>query len=264
MNTLKGNRYLFLFAHPDDDVFISGTMRTLLDRGAHVFGAWATSGGLLGGSTSRETELARAMRILELPQSRMHLLRFPDLGLVRNMSSACDRVAELLQHISPDTVFVTAFEGGHPDHDSLNFIAYEARRRAGLSPGLFEYPLYNGSGSFLHWRWRINRFPPGGPAPQATILNDDAISRKHRMMMTYSSQWLYMIPARLASSATRLRTRGEPYRRCPDERDHAVPPHGGKLNYERWFNAFMRIRFIDFREAMLSVRESPRNTAQRS
>lgn len=255
MNSATGRTCLFLFAHPDDDVFIAGTMRLMIENGDDVYAAWATSGGLLGGQHHREQELAAAMKILELPESRINLLRFPDLGLLANLDTASDRVADLLKEISPDTLFVTAFEGGHPDHDSLNFIAYEARRRSGHRPELFEFPLYNGSGPFVHWRWRINSFPPGGAEPRFTVLNDDAITRKHKMMKAYRSQWLYMGPGRLASSESRLKNRGEPYRLCPPDRDHTIPPHPGKLNYERWFNAFMRIKFQDFRDAVLRTRQ---------
>ncbi len=225
----------------------------MLVRGDEVFAVWATSGGLMGGRAKRESELANAMRVLELPESRMKLLRFPDLGLLSNMNAVADRLAALMQEIVPETVFVTAFEGGHPDHDSLNAIAYEARRRSGLSPDLFEFPLYNGSGPGLHWRWRINSFPSDGIEPRFTMLDEDAITVKHKMMRVYGSQWLYMGPARLASSRARLKTRGEPYRPCPADRDHSIPPHPGRLNYERWFNAFMRIRFEDFREAVLRL-----------
>ena len=223
-DSVARKRHLFLFAHPDDDVFIAGTMRLMLDRGDDVFAAWATSGGLLGGQYKREQELAHAMEILDFPESRINLLKFPDLGLISNMKPAADRIAGLLQEIAPDAVFVTAFEGGHPDHDSLNFIAYQARRASGLAPGLFEFPLYNGSGPFRHWHWRINSFPPGGPETRFTALTDTAIALKRKMMKIYASQWLYMEPARLALSEARLKVRGEPFRPCPPDRDHTIPP----------------------------------------
>lgn len=204
----------------------------------------------------RETELARAMTILGLPQSRVHLLRLRDLGLMDVLDDACERVAHVMKDVRPAAVFANAFEGGHPDHDAVNFLAYEACSRAGIQPQLYEFPLYNGSGPLHHWRWHINRFPEGNSSALHTPLDDDDIECKYRIMRTYSSQWMFMIPARLALTRSRLKQFGEPYRPCPEDRDHTVRPHPGTLNYERWFNSFMNTRFEDFSRAVRSARRS--------
>jgi len=246
--------YLFLFAHPDDDVFIAGTMRLLLDAGAQVYAAWLTSGDYLGQGRRREVELTKATAILGLDPNRTRLLRFPDLGLIGKLSEAASKVAELLHQIKPTVVVANAYEGGHPDHDCVNFLAYEASSRARMAPKLHEFPLYNGAGSPLYGGWQINRFPPGGPPVEYVKLNDRAVECKHRMMWTYSSQLMFMIPARLATSRARMLRYGEPSRRCPADRDHSLPPHQGEPNYERWFNAFMKTKFDDFRKAVKMCR----------
>jgi LmbE family N-acetylglucosaminyl deacetylase len=256
LNLFQGRVYLFLFAHPDDEVFIVGTMRQLLVKGPDVHAAWLTSGDYGGKGQVRERELAEAMNILGLHRSRIHVMRLPDLGLVRIMERAADEVTKLMDRIRPDVVFANAFEGGHPDHDAVNFLAYEGSFRAGLRASLFEFPLYNGSGPALHWWWQINAFPPGNGRTFYNRLDDDEIERKYRIMRAYSSQWLYMAPARMASSYASLKRRGEPYRPCPKDRDHSLPPYKGELNYERWFNDFMKIRFSDFRAAVLKTRRS--------
>ncbi len=256
MNLFEGHVYLFLFAHPDDDVFICGTMRQLLVKGADDHTAWLTSGDYYGKGQLRERELAEATNIIGLHRSRVHLMRFPDLGLVRLMESAANEVAKLMDRIRPDVVFADAFEGGHPDHDAVNFLAYEGSLRVRLRASLFEFPLYNGSGPAQHWWWRINGFPESSGPTLYNRLGDDEIDRKYRIMRAYSSQWMYMFPARLASSYATLKNRGEPYRPCPRDRDHTTPPHSGELNYERWFSNFMKIRFGDFRAAVLRTRRS--------
>jgi hypothetical protein len=65
-----------------------------------------------------------------------------------------------------------------------------------------------------------------------------------------------MVPARLASTRSKMIYKGEPYRTCPADRDHSVPPHRGRLNYERWFNAFMKITFEDYARAVSDVRSA--------
>jgi len=254
LNLFDGRVYLFLLAHPDDEVFIVGTMRQLLVKGVDVHAAWLTSGDFDGKGALRERELGEAMQILGLHRSRVHLMRLPDLGLVRLMDRAAADVTKLMDRIRPDVVFADAFEGGHPDHDAVNFLAYEGSYRASLRARLFEFPLYNGSGPALTWWWRINGFPPGTGQTYYNRLDDDEIDRKYRIMRAYSSQWMYMTPARMASSYSSLKRRGEPYRPCPKDRDHSQPPYRGELNYERWFNDFMKIRFADFRAAVLKTR----------
>jgi LmbE family N-acetylglucosaminyl deacetylase len=250
------SKYLFLFAHPDDDAFIGGTVKMLLDKGAEAHCAWLTSGDYFRKGQRREVELAKTTALLGLADFQVHLLRLPDLGLVANMDRAAVMVTELVARLKPDTVFVTAFEGGHPDHDSTNFLAYEGLKRAALSATLFEFPLYNGCGPAHHWRWRVNSFPPGGPPTLHNPLTGAAVDCKYRIMRTYSSQWMFMIPAGLACPRSRLIKQGEPYRVCPPLRDHTLPPHPGRLNYERWFNWFMKLSFDDFRKAVLRTRRS--------
>jgi LmbE family N-acetylglucosaminyl deacetylase len=250
-----GTKFAFVFAHPDDDVLISGAMKILIDKGCEVHGIWMTSGDFFGNGEQRERELSAAMKPLSIAKENVHLMRFPDLGLTRRLSEAARAVSELLVKIKPDAVLANAFEGGHPDHDSVNFLMYESTHRAAISPQLFEFPLYNGSGPFLHWRWKINGFPNRESPTLYNRLEDRIIDCKHRMMKAYAAtQWMYMIPARLVQSREVLLKQGEPYRKCPADRDHTVRPHPGRLGYERWFNAFMKTRFEDFQAAVFEAR----------
>jgi len=261
MNLDPHARYLFLFAHFDDDVFVAGTMNILLQQGAELHCAWLTSGDYFGQGNVREKELDRVMSILGLPESHVHRLGFPDLGLVKELGEALEEVTELMTQLRPDTVFATAYEGGHPDHDAVNFLASEGSSRAGILPELYEFPLYNGAGKPYHCHWRINSFATDEPRPCFNRLDDAAIRCKHRIIRTYSSQWMYMVPARLSATRRRLSRIGEPYRPCPRDRDYTTPPHKGTINYERWFNSFMNIKFRDFSHAVTEARSVPRETA---
>ncbi|HTY25354.1 MAG TPA: PIG-L deacetylase family protein [Desulfomonilaceae bacterium] len=252
----SSSRYLFMLAHPDDEVLIAGTMKQLLDQGAEIYGAWVTCGEYFGNIESRLAEHTRAMSVLGLKDSSVNLLKLPDLGLVSMLNVAAERVADLLKTIKPDVIFANAYEGGHPDHDAVNFLAYEGSLRAGVRPQLYEFPLYNATGSRLYCRWRINGFPDNNIPPLYNPLNYPEIRCRFRMIRTYVSQWMYMIPARLVASRSRLAAVGEPYRACPADRDHTVPPHEGMLSYERWVNSFMRTKFEDFRNSVEHARQS--------
>ncbi len=222
----------------------------MMTDGVDVHCVWLTSGGYMGGSLKREKELFAAAEILGLKRSAIRLLRLPDLGLIRNLKVAVDLLVRICEALNPQTVYVTAFEGGHPDHDCANFLVFETRRITGMIFDIVEFPLYNGSGSLITWHWRINSFPNDDGLMRELPLTSCEVSVKHRIMQTYSSQWMYMFPARLASAEKKMIKSGEPQRLCPDLRDHTLKPHSGKLNYERWFNMFMRINFSDFREAV--------------
>jgi LmbE family N-acetylglucosaminyl deacetylase len=188
--------------------------------------------------------------MLGLPSSQVHLLNLPDIEVVRDLDRTADLVSSVMDRIRPTTIFATAFEGGHPDHDAVNFLAYEGMRRAGLKAELLEFPLYNFTGPMHHGKWRINSFPPTDSPCLYTPLTDRAIDVKYRLMRTYTSQWMYMIPARLACSRSRMTDPGEPYRRYPAVRDHTVRPHEGKLLYEHWFSSWLKTRFEDFSVAV--------------
>ncbi len=265
------NTCAFVVAHPDDEVLIAGTMRRLLKRGVQVHGIWCTSGDYFGKGAVREAELGRASDIPGLPEPCRHLLRVPDLGLIRELDSTAERLAELFVKLRPSAVFCNAFEGGHPDHDCVNFLTAEACLRADLRPELYEFPLYNGAGPAKYWYWQINRFPSRqdrGPGQAEgdllyTRLDPDSIDCKYRMMRAYSSQWMYMVPARLASPRSWLAGKGEVYRQFFTDRDWTIPPHAGTLNYERSFSSWMKIRFTDFRDAVQKVKDLRGNRSGR-
>lgn len=250
MDILSSHCVCFLFAHPDDDSLIAGTMRTLMAAGKEVHGVWIACDRLYGRLGNRLKELKNAVGILGLPPERTHVLKFRDLGILTQLDDAADTIAALLSSIRPDVITATAFEGGHPDHDAVNFLAYEAVYRASLPALLCEFPLYNGSGPFLHWRWRINDFPESAEQVLHVPLNEDAIRCKHAIMRAYWSQWMYMVPAWLACPPAKMALPGEPYRACPPDRDHTLPPHKGLLNYERWFCRWMGVCFDDYRRAV--------------
>lgn len=207
----------------------------------------------MGGALKREKELFAVVEILGLKRSNIRLLRLPDLGLIQKLEETVGLMVRILEHVDPADVYVTAFEGGHPDHDCANFVVFEARKRSQMSFRIIEFPLYNGSGSFFTWRWRINAFPNDDGLEIKLPLTSLEVGIKHRIMRTYSSQWMYMVPARLATPEEKMLRLGEPHRICGQDRNHTIKPHPGKMNYERWFNLFMRIKFSDFVRAVEQI-----------
>ncbi|MBN9414305.1 hypothetical protein ABS71_11100 [bacterium SCN 62-11] len=233
--SLPRGSWLFLFAHPDDDVLIAGTVYTLVERGDRVDLAWVTDSSSLGGLVRRQAESRAAAHAMGVEQSRVHFRDFPSLAMVPRLRQDFPAMQELIEQVNPNFCMTVAFEAGHTDHDCVQFLAARASRRP-----LYEYPLYNSAAR----GFQVNRFP-GGPCDYQP-LTLEAVRRKHIAMQLYASQWPYMICARLATPSNLMQRRGEPYRLCPPERDYRQPPHPGTLNVDRIFNRFMRWRFADF------------------
>ncbi len=245
-----GRSFLFLFPHPDDDVFVAGLMHRLLRGRARITGVWLTSGDAGGDAAEREREIAAAMNILGLPPEARVLLRLADMGLLGAMGSGADLVAGLVARHRPHGIFVSAFEGGHVDHDAANFIAAEAVRRAGADSTLFEYPTYNASGTTRARGLRINGFPPRSPGVRYARLDDDALACKQAMIRAYASQAGVYVIDRLGRRRAEMLRRGEPFRRFPAARDYRLPPLPGMTAYSQWFNPCAGISVADFAAAV--------------
>jgi len=120
-----------IFAHPDDETWISGTLAKLADHGVRVFPVYATSGdagndhsgkGLSGSELAliREKEAVTASQILDL-QSPI-FLRFPDGKLHQYRQEAIKQLKGIIEREEPFAMLTFA-EGGitdNRDHKTLN------------------------------------------------------------------------------------------------------------------------------------------------
>jgi len=235
---------LFLFAHHDDEIFISATLQLLAGRG-DVSAAWMTRGGLHGGK--REAESRRAMDVLGVHPQRLHFFRLADGRVLDYVDEVINRLTRLIEKLKPASVFVPAFEGGHPDHDAVQLAAVEAIRRGVFDssgdshgPQLYEFPLYNRRAARI---LSVGEFiPDTTPTLRTTVkLRDRLIRRK--LMITFRSQRLIVWPlSGLKGGPMMMHLKGEPYRRVPADRDYTVRPHPGRLAYE----FYTPVRFARF------------------
>ncbi len=236
-----------VLAHPDDEVFIAGTLRCILERGDEVHCVWMTSGEASGGAARREAELARAVSILGLEPGAVHLARFPNRGLLPRLQNMAEWLGELFLRLAPDEVFTTAYEGGHIDHDAVNWAVHKAWTNAAPEAVCQEFPLYNRTGPRFLRGWRVNDFPPDADDVRHTRCTLGQLECKFAMMRAYRSQWADLLPFRLLMPARKFLEKGEPHRLMPMGRDYLAPPHAGILNYERNPGLF---HFADFSEAV--------------
>lgn len=131
--------------HPDDEISICAWIKRLVDNGNEVFLSWTHS------IPKREAEGRAAALLMGLREDRLHYFRAPDGDVVDNIPSLLPRFRSYFETIRPDRVCCGAFEQGHIDHDSTNYLVNKTFRGP-----VFEIPFYY---SYIVRAQRFNEFP---------------------------------------------------------------------------------------------------------
>lgn len=141
-------RTLFLFAHQDDECFAFQLIARELELEREVWCAYFTDGGAK--CAKRNMESLRVLGSMGVSDIRI-LFAGERLGIrdgkllssLRECESGLDEILSMLRHVS--AVYVPAWEGGHPDHDGLHFVAATVLERRGMLDRLFQFSLYHAS-----------------------------------------------------------------------------------------------------------------------
>lgn len=148
---------LVVAPHADDEVLgTAGLISAHVARGASVRIAVLTdnrhshpghphfSPAQIGHRRQQET-LAAALA-LGLPASAMHFLHAPDGQLDRlapsTLAALLEDLVRLLREFRPTRVFVPYLGDGSTEHDAAHWHVRTALARTGLSPALWEYPVW--------------------------------------------------------------------------------------------------------------------------
>jgi LmbE family N-acetylglucosaminyl deacetylase len=232
MNDLKAllGRTLVIVAHPDDEAVGCGALLQRMRDPVVVFATdgapkdkyfWGRYGSREAYAKLREKEARQALGIVGV--QRVHTLGAPahtivDQELFRCLSNAVKLAIALIDEVKPEALLTLSYEGGHPDHDSCNFLAYVLGRRRSLP--IWEMPLYHrstdGVGVFQEFL---------GEGEEIVLQpTPEEIEKRKQMLRTYVSQgeMLQHFPA----TTERFRPLGR--------YDYSKPPHPGVLNYEAW------------------------------
>ncbi|MBL8088064.1 MAG: PIG-L family deacetylase [Chthonomonas sp.] len=124
-------RWMFCFAHPDDEVAIAAWMRRLVLNGNPVRCLWLHS------TEVREAESRLAMRQIGVPDDALRFWRGTDGSLVDEMGELLPQLDAQVQEFQPDRMAVMAFEQGHLDHDAANYMVSRA-----FEGVVCEFPMY--------------------------------------------------------------------------------------------------------------------------
>lgn len=139
--------WLFCMTHPDDEISVCTTIRRLVANGNRVHISWTHS------TPVREAEAKRASLVLGVPSDNLLFFGATDGQACREMRSLFPKFQEAMREIRPDRVVCGAFEQGHIDHDTTNYLVHRA-----FDGPIFETPFYH---TYVKRAQRINRFSYG-------------------------------------------------------------------------------------------------------
>lgn len=218
-------RPLVLAAHPDDEAVGCGL---LLQRAAEPAVAYLTDGAprdprfWQGRTREQYAEVRRgeAQAAMALASARVFFCEgVADQELFRQLEAAQRWLDGLVAGLRPTALLAPAFEGGHPDHDAANLLAFVAAERAAVPA--WEFPCYHRSvdGALVHQAFRT---PSGAEVTLAPAAGE--WDRKLRIYAAYESQ---------REVLQHFTAQTEQFRPLAAYR-YDAPPHPGVLNYEAW------------------------------
>jgi LmbE family N-acetylglucosaminyl deacetylase len=183
---------LFLFAHQDDEYGVFQAIEDSLRRGRRVACAYLTEGAAGSGPRRNAESLAVlsamgvAARDIVFAGDRLCIT---DGSLPRHMAAAGDWLRAWLQGFERvELICVTAWEGGHHDHDALHFLCAHAADSLGLLGRVRQYSLYNAWQRNAPWFNVLAPLAANGPVERAPI-GWRARPRHLARLLRYPSQW---------------------------------------------------------------------------
>ena len=150
-------RWLFCMTHPDDEISICAWIRRLTKQGNEVHISWTHS------NQTRESEARAVALLLGVPDRNLHFLHGTDGQIPEEMPILLPKFQQLVDSVEPDRICCGAFEQGHLDHDSTNFLVNQV-----FDGPVFEIPFYH---TYLTRFQRLNRFadPTGQEVTELTV-----------------------------------------------------------------------------------------------
>jgi LmbE family N-acetylglucosaminyl deacetylase len=221
-------RLLILVPHPDDEVVgcaaLIGRARAV---GAQVHTLLLTTGvppverlwpwARAGYRARVETRLAEYERCrARLDTVEAGRLLIPSRTLKDHMPDAYALIRDAIEAIRPDILWVPAYEGGHQDHDTANFLGSLFRDRIDV----WEFSEY----TFWGGKVRSNWFPETSRTTMAIQLSAGERAEKRALLDQYASE---------RGNLSHIGCECEVVRPMPSH-DYGAPSHPPPLFYQRF------------------------------
>lgn len=140
-------RWLFCMTHPDDEISICAWIRRLVRNGNPVYMSWTHSNPI------REREGRAVAHLLGVPTQNLFFFLATDGSACQEIPKLLPVFREMMLEARPDRVCCGAFEQGHIDHDTTNFLVNYS-----FDGPILEIPFYH---TYLTRFQTLNRFSDG-------------------------------------------------------------------------------------------------------
>src|SRR6056300_273877 len=143
---------VFFLAHYDDEFGIYEEIRLHIIQKIPLHIVYLTSSNLNGISEeSRERESLSALKKLGVEKENVSFIgkeiSVPDLALKDHLMATYINSKNLIENLgNVGKIFTLAYEGGHPDHDSINFLCSRLISKHASKIEGWQFPLYCGPG----------------------------------------------------------------------------------------------------------------------
>lgn len=149
-------KYLFLLAHPDDEVVSAGgTIRRLVDRGDEVKVVMVTKGEAGKGADKRIKEFEKSCKILGIKEHKF--LDYRDGEICNNQvwgSLELDLIDEIEEHM-PEVVITFDHSGWyfHLDHVGVSIATMRAVQRSKHKVDALFFTMFHPPGIKIRWKY---------------------------------------------------------------------------------------------------------------
>ncbi len=238
----KHSRYLFVFAHPDDEVYTAGLIHRLVTTGKAVTTVFLTNGDAGANAEDRETELAKSMKVIGINPENTVKLGFLEKNVLRSLTAVSIALDGIVEELRPTCVLGMDFEGGHIIHDSASFVTAHIVGKYRLPHYVFPvYHLQNG-------QRKAALFISGRETTDVIDLSPEEALVKIRVLEAHAGQANHFLRLKQQDNTYlgRLKSQ-EIYRRIETPIDFSQPPTI-ELGYLR-----SGVSFEDFQVAVRSV-----------
>ena len=198
----KSDQSIFLFAHQDDEAGVFFTIQKELKRGSDVYCMYLSSGTRTFDNKlikKRNNESLAVLKALGVNPNNIHfsesLGNFLDQTLIKNINEITKKVEKFIRNKNCCTLYVPAWEGGHPDHDALNVVAAFLCYKHPLIKS-FQFSLYNANKRSKYFFNVISPIDKNGPVITDQIPSEN-IMLYLKLCCYYPSQiktWIALYP----------------------------------------------------------------------
>lgn len=238
-------RVLLVIAHQDDEVFILSRIMKHIELNDTLFVVWTSLSYQKGKDykVKRINESLNLMNILRIPNENLHFLKYPDARTHEYIDHIYFDLYDIIKKVRPDVVYVSAFEGGHIDHDVANLTTFKVIQDLNLDIDIYEFPEYSSYNTPFFLPFRTRAFPDTLQT-RCKRLSNEEFDFIIECWNTYKSQY-YPLHLYIRIVSSNRSTFGYEYLRKIPKYNY-LNPHAYGLAYER----FLSVDFEEFQESV--------------